>query len=125
MAELCLTRTGHGTVPLGLYRGLWLKGASGGLHPELQTLRGISDMSRRSIPCIISVGLRSDAPVAISTKMQEYGWEPGQYHSVMIVAADPHGQWLDVHDPTNGPEHWPAKDIEYIWDRRALVLTRD
>ena len=55
--------------------------------------------------------------------MISYGWEPGQQHTVVILDADPAGEWLNVADPTNGVERWPTDDLNYLWDGYALILT--
>ena len=124
MAELCLTRRGEGTMPLGLYRGLASKSASAHLRPELIRVARLTDFHSSARPAIISVGLKSGCSSVVRERMESYGWEVGKYHSVVVLGADPAGNWLDVADPSFGREHWPADDLHYIWNGYALRLTR-
>ena len=122
MADLCLTRAGQGTSPLGLYRGLTLKAASWGFRPRLLVLGGPKGLRKSACPCILSVGLKSGCPPAINDRMLSYGWEPGRQHTVVVLDADSAGKWLDVADPSYGREHWPTDDLKYLWDGYALIL---
>lgn len=122
MAELCLTRSGHGTTPLGLYRGLTLRAASHGLCVRLISISKPSEIRKSDCPCILSVGLKSGCPTEVNDRMISYGWEPGLQHTVVIMDADPAGQWVDVADPTNGKERWSTADLRYLWDGYALIL---
>ena len=56
--------------------------------------------------------------------MAGYGWPRGLRHAVVVLAADPAGEWLEVADPSYGRERWPAEGIEWLWDGQALVLAR-
>ena len=122
MAALCLTRTGLGTPSLGLYRGLSLATASSDLRPRLIHFARASDLRSAVYPCLISVGLKNDCPPATRNKMISYGWEPGQNHSVVLLAAEPDRAWISVFDPTNGHERWPIGDLVSLWDNYALIL---
>ena len=124
MARLCLTRAGHGTPPLGLYRGVATRARGAGLHPRLFILPDWSRLGTLPTPSILSIGLKRGAPGEITQRMEGYGWQPGHHHAVVVLAADPAGKWLDVADPSYGRERWPTADIEYLWDGRALVLDR-
>jgi hypothetical protein len=123
MAELCLTRRGFGTTPLGLYRGLTLKAAAKGLRPVPILANDVAELGRRNQPAITTVGLQRGAPPEVEAKMLEYGWGYDFRHDVVALTADPAGAWIEVADPSYGKERWPTKDIEYIWDRWVLVLT--
>jgi hypothetical protein len=125
MAALCVTRAGHGTPPLGLYRGLSIKAAGRGKSPRLVMARSPGELAGLGGPAIVSIGLAGNAPAAVAARMREYGWVPGLRHAVVILRADPAGKWLDVADPSYGLERWPirrAEDLDYLWDGRALVL---
>jgi hypothetical protein len=122
MGRLCLTRAGYGTPALGLARGLALKGRARGLRPRLAFARP-ADLYRLGGPSVISIGVSRTAPAEIIERMREYGWEPGRHHAVVVLDADPKGEWLDVADPSFGRERWPTKDLEYLWDGRALFLS--
>lgn len=119
MAALCLTRQHKGTTPLGLYRGLALKGAQRRCTPREFK---VSSPAQLRTPCIIEVGLARNVSPNIAGRMKQYGWAPGVLHAVFIGKADPHGKWIDVADPSVGRERWPTKGIEYLWDGREVTL---
>ena len=121
MARLCLTRQKQGTPPLGLYRGLAVKARAKNLRPHFVFLKHPREFYNLGA-AIIAVGIKSNAPREIKLKMENYGWNPGQSHAVVILNADKNGQWLDVADPTYGRERWPTKDLEYLWDGSAVIL---
>ena len=92
--------------------------------PRLETPRDVRQLSRVPLPPIISVGVASNAPVEVQERMADYGWSRALRHAVVVMAADPGGEWLDVADPSYGRERWPAEGIEWLWDGQALVLMR-
>jgi hypothetical protein len=125
MAALCLTRAGHGTTPLGTFRGLALKCRSHGLRPVLVHARDVRGLAALGSPGIVSIGLSSRAPEAVARRLEEYGWQRDVRHAVVIQGADPNGAWIDVADPSYGRERWPNTDPEELrnlWDGLALVL---
>lgn len=122
LATLCLTRAGHGTLPLGLFRGVTLATRGHGLRPHVLRLQGPAEFGKLGGPAIIRVGLLPGAPPQIVEKMAQLGWAPGLYHSVVVTAVEPSGNRLHVSDPSYGRERWPTKDLEYLWDGRALIL---
>jgi hypothetical protein len=124
MGRLCLTRFKQGTPPLGLYRSLAIKAHEIGLHPQFVFLNHPREFHALHRAAIIAVGIKASAPREIKLKMENYGWNPGQRHAVVILDADKDGKWLDVADPTYGRERWPTKDLEYLWDGSAVVLTK-
>jgi hypothetical protein len=73
-------------------------------------------------PALLAVGLSPTSPAALADKMREFGWEPGQYHSVVVMGGDPTGKWLDVADPSYGREKWPAGHLSALWNGQALML---
>jgi hypothetical protein len=124
MAHLCLTRFKQGTPPLGLYRGVAIKAREKALRPQFVFLQHPREFYNLHRAAIIAVGVKASAPREIKLKMENYGWNPGQRHAVVILAGDKNGQWLDVADPTYGRERWPPEDLEYLWDGSALVLSK-
>ncbi len=122
MADLCLTRAGIGTAPLGMKRGLTLKGADKGLAPRLVSPGSVARLAELDTPAILSVGLKRSAPEVIVQEMARYGWQPGMGHAVVCLRADPGGRWLLIADPSNGLERWPTRHLEWLWDGRALIL---
>jgi hypothetical protein len=122
MADLCLTRAGAGTTPLGLFRGISLKAIDKRLRPAPVFVREVADLSRLGGACITTVGLRNGAPPEVEERMLSYGWEHDVRHDIVIFAVDPAGEWMDVGDPSFGRERWPTHDLEYIWDKRVLIL---
>jgi predicted double-glycine peptidase len=123
MAQLCLTRADQGTSPLGLFRGLAIKAAERGLHPRLVRIARPDLLRNLKQPAIINVGLKADTLWETRIKMQDYGWRVGLWHTVLVQGTDASGQWIEVADPTNGAERWPADDLNYLWDGSALILT--
>lgn len=124
MARLCLTRLKQGTPPLGLFRGLAVKGREKGLHPQFVFLSSPAGFYALHRAAIIAVGVKASAPRDVKLKMENYGWNPGQRHAVVILTGDKKGKWIDVADPTYGKERWPTKDLEWLWDGSAVVLSR-
>jgi len=125
MAALCLTRDRHGTTPLGLYRGLALKSRPHGLRPVLVRAGSVAGLSALGSPGVVSIGLDAGAPAAMASRLEEYGWQRGVRHAVVIMGADPKGYWLDVADPSYGRERWPNADpaeLRSLWDGMVLVL---
>jgi predicted double-glycine peptidase len=122
MAQLCLTRAAMGTSPLGLYRGLAIKAAERGLHPRMMQIGRPDRLRGLKQPAIINVGLKANAPEEIAIRLQSYGWQVGVWHTVVILRADEGGQWVEVADPSFGPERWPIEDLNYLWDGSALIL---
>jgi predicted double-glycine peptidase len=122
MAELCLTRDGLGTTPLGTFRGLAIRGGEKGLYPRLALADPRGDLSGLPAPCIISVGLRGGAPAEVSERMEGYGWTPGLRHAVVVLSVDPAAKMLLVADPSYGLEPWNWDGLEWIWDGKALTL---
>jgi predicted double-glycine peptidase len=124
MGQLCLTRAGFGTTPLGILRGVAVRGREHGLHARLATVKPEGDLARLPTPAIISVGLHGDAPPDVAQEMEGYGWTPGLHHALVVLSVDPKGRTLKVADPSYGQETWPEKGLRWIWDGRALYLTR-
>jgi hypothetical protein len=70
------------------------------------------------------VGLPPVTPPAVVQRMEQYGWQPGVRHAVVVLEADPAGAWLEIADPSYGRERWPTQDLDVLWDGRALHLVR-
>jgi len=125
MAALCLTRTGHGTTPLGLFRGLALKSAKHGLRPELVRAGNAGGLAMLQSPGVVSIGMGASLPAATVSRLEEFGWQPGVRHAVVVMNADPKGAWIDVADPSYGRERWPTGDpaeLRSLWDGMVLIL---
>ncbi len=123
MAGLCLSRAGKGTPELGLLRGLVQKSAPYGCRVRMISSSS-GQLHKLTGPALITVGIGRTAPKEIVDKMSEFGWEPGKYHSVVVMGGDASGTWLDVADPSYGREKWPAQHLDILWNGRALVLER-
>jgi hypothetical protein len=70
MGRLCLTRAGFGTTPLGILRGVALRGREHGLRARLAVVEPEGDLARLPTPALISVGLHSDAPPDVAQEME-------------------------------------------------------
>jgi hypothetical protein len=123
MAVLCLTRAKYGTPTLGMCRGLALKSAPRGWRVRLVHATP-AKLYTLGAPCIISVGISPFASRAVIEKMAQYGWEPGQYHAVVVLRGEPNGQWVEVADPSYGQERWPTEHLAVLWSGKALLLMR-
>lgn len=124
MARLCLTRSGLGTPSLGLYRGVAARCSGTDLTPRLVHVGSPSRFHSLGGPAIISVGIDRTVPAAVASKMEEYGWQPGVRHAVVVTDSDPNGAWIDVSDPSYHRERWPTKDLQWLWDGWGLILAR-
>jgi hypothetical protein len=124
MARLCLTRSDFGTRTLGLFRGVATKAQERGLTPHLASIP-VGEWGRAAalpLPAIISIGQRGVASAELRRTLRRQGWVPGLRHALLLVRADPAGQWIEVADPSYGRERWPTETLIYLWDGRALVL---
>ena len=122
MADLCLTR--RGTSWPGLYRGLKLKTENTGW--DVEVLEGtIDEICRVKMngPCILSVGLESNARVDASFS-EEYGWTPGVNHSVVLLSSDARG--VEVIDPSQAFTHerWDYSTLRLLWRGMAVRLVK-
>lgn len=121
MTKLCLTR--KGTTWQGLYRGLKIKTVGTGLRvvvfsgnvERLKTMQG---------PLMLDVGLpRSGSAPKIYS--QEYGWQPGVLHSVILYGFKGTDR-IEIAEPTPGVGHeeWSLVDLEVLYRGRGLRLER-
>ncbi len=112
MAELCLTR--KGTTWMGLYRGL--KRKTEGTRWDVEVIECEPEQLPRTFPhpMILSVGWSDEeTPNVESPRFAEWGWRPGQGHSVVLLGTAPWGG-VKVADPT------PGYGVE-IWNRGELM----
>ncbi len=118
MAELCLTRSG--TNWQGLYRGL--KWKTIGTEWDVEVFRGnLSDLRGMPGPAILSVELPESA--AETYYAQEWGWIPGQSHSVVFYEFRT-DHLVRMAEPTSGFEVWSADELEFLWEGVGIRLVR-
>jgi len=121
MAELCLTR--EGTTWMGLYRGL--KRKTRGTRWDVEVIEcGAAEIPRTPTePMILSVGVGADVAERDEPRFAEWGWRPGQGHSVLLLGEGAQGS-LKVADPTPGYgiELWSTKDLEELFQGTAVRL---
>lgn len=121
MARLCLTR--EGTTWQGLYRGLKLKTSRTPYDVEVFDRKTLADLDRHSTdPLLLCVELKRDAVVS-SLYTEEFGWIPGQPHSVVLFGFTK-SDLLEVGDPIHGRERWSTKDLQLLWHGLGLRLVR-
>ncbi|QDU40305.1 hypothetical protein Mal4_46610 [Maioricimonas rarisocia] len=120
MARLCLTR--NGTTWKGIYRGLKLKTAD--TPYDVEIFNEDVDTLRRSKsgPFLLKAELQEDAPVP-PIYHEEWGWIPGQPHSVVLFEFLDNGDAL-IGDPSIGLEAWSVKDLQVLWHGQGLRLVR-
>lgn len=121
MAELCLTR--KGTTWMGLYRGL--KQKTKGTRWDVEVVECDVDAIAQTpaIPMILSVGLEKKALERDQRRHAEWGWRPGQGHSVLLLGETSLGGY-EIADPTPGYgiERWSRKDLEELFQGTAVRL---
>ncbi|MDA1051111.1 MAG: cysteine peptidase family C39 domain-containing protein [Planctomycetota bacterium] len=121
MAELCLTR--EGTTWLGLYRGL--KRKTQGTRWDVEVIECSADEISNSLtePMILSVGLGTEVTQTDESRLSEWGWRPGQGHSVLLLGKGSLGGFK-IADPTPdyGIEMWSKKDLEELFQGTAVRL---
>jgi hypothetical protein len=119
LARLCLTDPARGTSDLGLYRGLSLACA-----PRRVRFARLDPAQARALgrPCLIFVGLdpaRVDEPLRTELRDQA-GWDEGVAHAVVLFGVDHLS--AQIGEPKIGRERWPLRDLEALWDGRALLV---
>jgi len=122
MARLCFTRSAKGTTWLGLYRGLKLKtaGTEWDVDVEKWNLEEMHGKSRE--PVIISV--RLDPHPGIDPHFeQNWGWEPGVQHAVVLFDFCPGGR-IEIGDPSVGREFWNDLSLRELWHGDVMRLVR-
>lgn len=121
MAKLCLTR--DGTTWMGLYRGLKHKTRGTCWDVEVFECRAAEIPRTPTEPMILSVGLGEEVEVREGSRFAEWGWRPGQGHSVLLLSAGNHGGFK-VADPTPGYgiEIWSSMNLEELFQGTAVRL---
>ena len=121
MAELCLTR--EGTTWMGLYRGL--KQKTRGTRWDVEVIEcQTSDIKvARGVPMILSVGLGPEVLKRDERRYAEWGWRPGQGHSVLLLSRGALGGYR-IADPTPGYgiETWNSDDLDDLFQGTAVRL---
>lgn len=126
MANLCLTR--QGTLWQGLYRGLKRKTADTDWDVEVFT-GDVEDLRQQvqTGPVILTVGVPDEPVDEIYTT--QYGWSPGELHSVVLFDFDAtegseDDQRVEMGDPSveDGREQWSVTDLRVLYRGRGLRL---
>ena len=123
MAKLCLTR--DGTTWMGLYRGLKCK--TRGTCWDVAVIACRADEIPRTTtePMILSVGLGTRIAERDETRFAEWGWRPGQGHSVLLLGEGTLGRFK-IADPTPGYgiEMWSHRNLEELFQGTAVRLVK-
>jgi hypothetical protein len=121
MADLCLTR--QGTTWMGLYRGLKQKTRGTRWDVEAIECEATEIRDKAIKPMILSVGMGAEVTARDETRLAEWGWRPGQEHSVLLLGQGGFGQFK-IADPTPGYgiEVWSASDLEELFQGTAVRL---
>ena len=121
MIDLCLTNR-KGTYSLGLYRGIHLKAKP---HRVGVFVGNIDELRKLThLPAIISVGLSQDAannPEIASLYNDEYGWTPGQFHTVVLYGFTNDNR-VEIGDPSVGREFWDLRDLEILFSGTGYYI---
>jgi predicted double-glycine peptidase len=117
MARLCLTNR-NGTSFAGLLRGLAIK--TDGTPLDAHVLRGdIESLRALDRPVLLHVVLPTGH--ADSRYAREWGWVPGQPHTVVFFRFDRQGRPV-VGDPDVGRERWSVDGLKLLWTGWGLYL---
>lgn len=121
MAQLCLTR--KGTTWLGLYHGLKCKTRGTRWDVEVLSCDANHLLQIDDRPTIAAVGLSEVPAEAVAPNLTEWGWRPGQFHSVLLLERK-QNKSLKIADPTPGygVEHWSRNDLRVLFQGMALRL---
>jgi hypothetical protein len=121
MAELCLTR--EGTTWMGLYRGLKRKTQGTRWDVEVIECRAGELPRTPTEPMILSVGLGPDIAGRDESRFAEWGFRPGQGHSVLLLSGSAPGGFK-IADPTPGYgiETWSTMNLEELFQGTAVRL---
>lgn len=120
MARLCFTRSAKGTTWLGLYRGLKLKTA--GTEWDVEVLQwNLAELQAGSQDASI-ISVRLDPHPGIDPRFeQNWGWEPGVQHAVVLFGFHPDGR-IEMGDPSVGREFWNEHSLRELWHGDCMRL---
>ena len=120
LARLSLTR--KGTTWQGLYRGLKLKTAGTAWDVDVFYCEADELPDLIGSPIILAVGIPRGTDVD-RKYIEEYGWVPGQLHSVVLLGFVDNGRAL-IGEPTPdiGLETWSKEELALLWRGVGLRL---
>lgn len=118
LVRLCLTDA-RGTPSLGMWRGLSLATKGTAMKPRVVSATVEDLLTTGPWPTVLVVGLprRGADPIYI----QQYGWDPGFRHSVVLFGRKEEGL-IDIGDPAIGRETWSDDDLRVLWRGEAIEL---
>ncbi|MEL6895047.1 MAG: peptidase C39 [Planctomycetota bacterium] len=116
MVSLCLTDR-SGTPTLGMYRGVKLMAKRHGKSVEILPPTVPQLLSQNDWPVYLAVRL----PYGIEDRRykDEWGWIPGQGHSVVMLGTDG-PDFAIIGDPSIGPERWSIDDLHVLWQGEGM-----
>lgn len=118
LVDTCLTDV-RGTPSLGTWRGLKLATHGTKWRPRVAKV-SVDELVRVGpFPAVLFVGL--PAWGADPIYQNEYGWDPGFRHSVVLFGRKADGM-MDVGDPSIGREAWSEQDVRVLWRGEAIYL---
>lgn len=120
MADLCITR--KGTTWWGLFRGLKLKTAGSDWDVQVFSTPASALQNPGNPASIIFVRLTA-AVAERNPELEQDGWIVGVSHSVVLFGFDEDGHCL-IGDPSIGPEVWPMKVLELLYQGRGMRLAK-
>ncbi len=121
--EMARTKSGHGTMSLGLYRALSIQAERAGNYRATIEHIAVGELLKRNTPAIILVGLptggQSRAAAAFG---RDNNWPAGVYHDVVFKGADPDRDGrVIIADPDMGLESWPIDHLDYLFREVAVM----
>jgi hypothetical protein len=117
------TRSGHGTMSLGLFRALGIQAERAGDYRASLGHLTADELINRNGPAIILVGLPARGQTRAAAAFgRNNNWPIGIYHDVVFMGTDPdrNGHVL-IADPDMGLESWPIDHLEYLFRGVAVM----
>lgn len=117
MTQACLTST-HGTVPLGLYRGLAAAAESSEQQPKIASSNPDTWLATDQLPNV--------ALVQFAKPIGHPGFFMGptaEGHAVVVLERAANGDWIIV-DPAFGKTRWSDEQFRNRFTGDAIYLSR-
>lgn len=109
MAQLCLT-SAKGTTLHGLFRALLAKTENTAYRPRIGTITVENLQPSGHLPAIVSVALTAKTDRKDARYSQDWGWQIGVSHAVVVLAFTDDDRVL-MADPSVGQEHWKVGEL--------------
>ncbi len=124
MADVCLT-SAHGTMPLGLYRGLSLVASRHGRSANVAANDPGQWLRMRQLPVAAMIQFPPDFATDLeSGPLKRLLGPRGEGHAIVIIGKTDAGRWI-IGDPAVGRICWTDKELRDRFTGEAIYLSRD